>query len=146
MSTRLRIRLALCLVVAATSASAGHELKNRDITAGAALYADHCASCHGAELEGAPNWRTPDENGVYPAPPHDETGHTWHHSNAQLFDYTKRGGAAIAAELGLTGFTSGMPGFGETLSDDDIWTVLSFIAASWPDREAQAQARRNPEH
>lgn len=137
---------ALLLSGVATTAQAGHELEGRDIAAGQMIYADHCASCHGATLEGAPNWQTPDAQGVFPAPPHDETGHTWHHSNADLFDYTKRGGQAIVEELGLKTFTSGMPGFADSLTDDEIWQVLAFIASTWPEREAAAQARRNPQH
>lgn len=125
---------------------AGHEFENRDTTRGAELYMDHCAACHGANLKGQPDWQTPDKNGIYPAPPHDETGHTWHHSNADLFDYTKLGGQKIVARLGLKTFNSGMPGFGETLSDEDIWTILAYIRSTWPEREQEIQAGRNRPH
>ncbi|MBL4645745.1 MAG: c-type cytochrome, partial [Rhizobiales bacterium] len=47
---------------------------------GAVIYAEYCASCHGADLEGQPNWQSPDADGKMPAPPHDQRGHTWHHS------------------------------------------------------------------
>jgi mono/diheme cytochrome c family protein len=130
----------------ATPALAGHELKGRDIAAGAALYATHCAACHGSDLEGAPDWQIRGPDGVFPAPPHDETGHTWHHSNEQLFEYTKLGGQALVARMGLTNFTSGMPGFGGVLSDDQIWQVLAFIASNWPEEQAAIQAARNPPH
>lgn len=80
------------LIVAACSATtgafAGHEMDDRDLTNGQALYAEHCASCHGANLEGQRDWQTPDENGILPAPLHDESGHTWHHDNQLLFEYT----------------------------------------------------------
>ena len=137
---------AAALILSAAPALAGHELDGRDTAAGAALYAEHCAACHGAALEGAPNWQTPNPDGTFPAPPHDASGHTWHHSNAQLFDYTQRGGAAIIAELGLKGVRSGMPGFGEVLTDEEIWQVLAYIRDSWPERERAAQASRNPPH
>lgn len=130
----------------ATGASAGHELDDRDLANGQALYAEQCASCHGANLEGQPNWRTPDENGVLPAPPHDESGHTWHHDNQLLFEYTRHGGEAALAARGVTGFASGMPGFGGTLSDDDIWDILAYIRSTWPDRVQKIQAGRNPPH
>ena len=130
----------------ATGASAGHELDDRDLANGQALYAAQCASCHGANLEGQPNWRTPDENGVLPAPPHDESGHTWHHDNQLLFEYTRHGGEAALAARGVTGFASGMPGFGGTLSDDDIWDILAYIRSTWPDRVQKIQAGRNPPH
>lgn len=130
----------------ATSAQAGHELEGRDIATGKALYAENCASCHGDNLEGQPNWRIADEDGVLPAPPHDETGHTWHHSNADLFNYTKLGGAKALAQMGVTGFPSGMPGFADDLSDGQIWDILAFIASTWPERQAEIQAGRNPPH
>ena len=97
-------------LICASAAHAAHELDNRDIASGETLYADHCASCHGANLEGQSNWRSPDENGILPAPPHDETGHTWHHDNQLLFNYTKLGGEAALAASGVK-FNSGMPGF-----------------------------------
>lgn len=136
--------LAACCV--ATGAIAGHELDNRDLTNGQSLYAEQCASCHGANLEGQPDWRTPDENGVLPAPPHDESGHTWHHDNRLLFDYTRLGGEDALAARGVTGFASGMPGFGEVLTDDEIWDILAYIRSTWPERVQEIQAGRNPPH
>ncbi|UWQ08040.1 cytochrome c [Aliiroseovarius crassostreae] len=113
-----------------------------DIAAGKVLYADVCASCHGAELQGQPNWRGQNEDGTVPAPPHDETGHTWHHGDALLFDYTKQGGQAALSARGVSGFASGMPGFGENLSDQQIWDILAFIKSTWPERIRDMQATR----
>ncbi|MGH1445200.1 MAG: c-type cytochrome [Cognatishimia sp.] len=131
---------------AATNANADHELEDRNIANGQALYVEYCAACHGKNLEGQPNWRTPDENGVLPAPPHDETGHTWHHDNALLFEYTKRGGEEALASRGVAGFKSGMPGFDETITDDDIWDILAYIHSTWPERVQEVQAARNRPH
>jgi len=136
--------LAACFV--ATGAIASHELDDRDLTNGQSFYAEHCASCHGANLEGQPNWRTSDENGVLPAPPHDETGHTWHHDNQLLFEYTRFGGEEALAAHGVTGFASGMPGFGDALTDDEIWDILAYIRSTWPQRVQDIQAGRNPPH
>jgi mono/diheme cytochrome c family protein len=58
------------------------------VARGKVVYKEHCASCHGANLEGQPNWRHRLPNGRMPAPPHDPTGHTWHHSDKQLFEMT----------------------------------------------------------
>ena len=139
--------LAIILTVfAATAVQAAHELDNRDTEKGKVLYAENCASCHGANLEGQPNWRSPDENGVLPAPPHDETGHTWHHDNGILFQYTKLGGQEALAQRGVTGFKSGMPGFAQTLTDDEIWEVLAFIRSTWPERIQQNHMMRTPPH
>ena len=61
------------------------------VNLGGSVYAKNCASCHGANLEGQFNWRQRDSNGYLPAPPHDESGHTWHHSDQYLFLMTKYG-------------------------------------------------------
>lgn len=95
---------------------------------GERLYAQYCAACHGADLAGEPNWRERKADGTLPAPPHDATGHTWHHPDSQLFAYTEQGGAALAPE----GFKSAMPGFGDRLSDAEIWAVLAYIKSRWP--------------
>lgn len=97
---------------------------------GSAVYAANCASCHGDNLEGQPNWRSPGEDGLLPAPPHDETGHTWHHTDDVLFGITKYGLAEFA---GLEGYESAMPVYKDILSDDEIIAVLSFIKSRWPD-------------
>lgn len=142
----MKLILIITACSVATSAFAGHELDDRDLGNGQTLYAEQCASCHGANLEGQPDWRNPDENGVLPAPPHDETGHTWHHDNQLLFDYTRLGGAQALAARGVAGVASGMPGFGDTLSEADIWDILAYIRSTWPARIQDIQAARNPPH
>jgi mono/diheme cytochrome c family protein len=127
-------------------ALADHALLNRDLEAGKTLYGAHCASCHGANLEGQPNWRQPDADGVLPAPPHDETGHTWHHDDRLLFDYTRLGGQQALAQRGVEGFNSGMPGFAGVLSDAQILDILGYIRSTWPKRVQQMQSSRNPPH
>ena len=112
-----------------------------DLVAGKALYAETCAACHGANLEGQENWRSPGEDGRLPAPPHDETGHTWHHSDQVLFDYIKLGGREVMAAQGIE-FDSGMPGFGDQLSDQEIWNILGFIKSIWPEEIQDMQAAR----
>src|SRR5436190_5085442 len=76
------------------------------VARGKAVYDQHCASCHGAKLEGQANWKKRLPNGRMPAPPHDTSGHTWHHSDKQLFDMTKIGAAGL-----VPGYQSDMPGF-----------------------------------
>lgn len=63
---------------------------------GQRLYMNHCAACHGINLQGAPNWHRRNAAGYLPAPPHDETGHTWHHRDQLLFDLTKYGPQVVA--------------------------------------------------
>ncbi|SDZ52545.1 Cytochrome C oxidase, cbb3-type, subunit III [Jannaschia faecimaris] len=100
------------------------------VTLGAALYQENCASCHGAKLEGQPNWRSPGDDGRLPAPPHDETGHTWHHDVDTLFRLTKYGTGAL---IGDSGYASNMPIYEGVLSDDEIIAVLSYIKSTWPE-------------
>jgi mono/diheme cytochrome c family protein len=114
-----------------------------DIVAGQTLYVESCASCHGVGLKGQPDWQTPGEDGILPAPPHDFSGHTWHHSDSVLFDYTKLGGKGALAKMGVDDFESGMPAFEDVLSDQDIWNVLGYIKSTWPDQARDSQSKRS---
>ena len=67
----------------------------QQVALGGGIYAEHCAMCHGANLEGQPDWMNRKANGRLPAPPHDVTGHTWHHPDQQLMLITKKGLAAV---------------------------------------------------
>ena len=97
------------------------------VALGKSVYLKQCASCHGEHLEGQANWKERLPNGRLPAPPHDATGHTWHHSDKQLFEITKNGASGL-----LPGYQSDMPSFNGTLSDDAIWAVLAYIKSTWP--------------
>ena len=136
---------AVLVLAACEKASPGFEDSRADpgdaarVALGERVYAQHCASCHGATLEGQPNWRSRMPNGRLPAPPHDETGHTWHHADGVLFGITKNG---LVPPNAPAGYASDMPAFAGQLSDDEIWAVLAFIKSRWtaPEvREARAQ-------
>lgn len=108
----------------------GAEPKNAAmVKEGGALYAEHCAQCHGEKLEGQPDWRHRKPDGRLPAPPHDQTGHTWHHPDAMLFAIVKNG---MVPPIAPEGYQSDMPAFGSRLGDHDIWAVLSYIESAWP--------------
>ena len=110
------------------------------VALGLQVYGRECASCHGDNLQGQANWRQRKPNGRLPAPPHDETGHTWHHPDELLFALTKLGPAGLARP----GYQSDMPAYGGKLSDREIWAVLAFIKSRWPKaiRERQAAITR----
>jgi mono/diheme cytochrome c family protein len=111
---------------------------NRTVVAqGREIYGDACASCHGAQLEGQPNWKTRGPNGTLPAPPHDPSGHTWHHPDQVLFALTKYGPGVAT---GNPGYVSNMPAYSDVLSDDEIIAVLSYIKSTWP---AEIRARHD---
>ena len=101
------------------------------VTRGAVVYEAECSRCHGVDLEGQPDWQSQLADGSHPAPPHDASGHTWHHADAQLFRIVKHGGESEK---------SSMPAFADKLSDSDIWATLAFIKSRWPD----AIRRRQP--
>ncbi len=142
MSTRRRGVLAVLGIIALAllgggayryfaNAAAERLIDDRDanvVALGEELYVEHCAACHGAELEGQADWRERRDDGRLPAPPHDVSGHTWHHPDQQLFELTKAGPAAF---VGGT-YESDMPGYGGELTDDEIRAVLAFIKNSWP--------------
>ncbi len=109
---------------------------------GQVIYANSCASCHGANLEGQENWRIANDDGSFPAPPHNVEGHTWHHDDGMLLNYTKVGGQQAMADLGITDFKSGMPAFGEELTDEQVDDVWAYIKSTWTDRERNSQAER----
>jgi S-disulfanyl-L-cysteine oxidoreductase SoxD len=96
---------------------------------GQRFYVAHCAACHGAQLEGQPNWRERGPDGRLPAPPHDASGHTWHHPDEMLIRITKEGVAKVAQ---LKDYVSAMPVYEGVLSDDEIVAVLSWIKSQWP--------------
>ena len=131
----MRAKLAIAAVFAAAPALADDTSPGK-IQLGQQLYAANCAACHGANLQGQPDWKHRLANGRMPVPPHDVTGHTWHHSDRDLFNLTKLGVAAVMGD----GYQSDMPAFGEKLSDDDITAVLDYIKSTWPQRAQGSQA------
>ena len=93
-------------------------------------------------LEGQPDWRRKLPNGRMPAPPHDDSGHTWHHPPEVLFGITKSGPVPPYAP---PGYQSDMPAFAGTLSDEEIRAALAYIESRWSNevRERRAGMLRN---
>lgn len=110
------------------------------VQAGEKIYQAQCASCHGRYLEGQPDWRTRDANGFLPAPPHDATGHTWHHADDLLFEITKYGPSVVIND---DSYKTVMPAYQNILSDEDIVAVLSFIKNTWPEEQRSWQEEVN---
>lgn len=144
MTLRTLASLALCVLLPALAgcdrAPTGVALRTDDqavLARGEAVYRAQCASCHGANLQGQPNWRVRDASGRLPAPPHDASGHTWHHPDQLLFAIVKHG---VGKAAGLKDYDSAMPAYDGVLSDADIVAVLSWIKSRWP-----ADVRRQQE-
>lgn len=125
--------IALLMIAGSIANSArAHEHFGRD------LYLERCADCHGAELQGQPDWMRRLPSGRLPAPPHDATGHTWHHSDKQLLGIIRDGLSVIAP-----GYETDMPSFRDSMTDAEIEAVLEYIKTTWPERERDIQSRRS---
>ncbi|HWA03422.1 MAG TPA: cytochrome c [Rhizomicrobium sp.] len=109
---------------------------------GADLYMRYCSNCHGRRLQGQALWQLRDQYEGRRAPAHDSTGHTWQHSDEDLFAITKYGRFPWAPK----DRKSYMPAFDQGLSDDDIVAVLAFIKAQWPIGIRASQSMLNPDH
>lgn len=103
---------------------------------GQQVYETTCTACHGINGEGQ-NPQAPlrrDATGRFPAPPHNENGHTWHHDDDLLFQIVKEGG------MGDPDNFYPMPAFGDQLTDGQIEAVLAYIKTMWTDEQRQRQA------
>ncbi len=109
------------------------------VNRGQIVYQQHCAVCHGENLEGQPDWRYRKPDRRLPAPPHDETGHTWHHADEHLVGITKYGPGKFVPG----GYASDMPAFEDTLPDKDIWAVVAYIKSTWPIEILARQSKAN---
>lgn len=139
--------LAVLLAACTESQAPGDDSRSnpRDaarVALGQKVYMQHCASCHGANLEGQPNWKHRLPNDRLPAPPHDDSGHTWHHPDQVLFAIVKNG---MVPPYASQGYESDMPAFGGKLSDDEVWAALAFIKSRWSRKvlDMRAEMTRN---
>ena len=135
------VALAASLLASCAERPAADPDDTRRVARGLEVYRLQCAACHGARLEGQPDWRARLPSGKFPAPPHDASGHTWHHADRLLFNITRHGIEPYAPP----GYQSDMPAFGGQIPDADIWAVLAYIKSTWPEeiRRAQTDADRN---
>lgn len=132
MNCRAIVLLALATLLL-SACGGGQTASDPEVVAlGQAVYDANCAACHGPQGEGQPNWRVPDENGIFPAPPHDSSGHTWHHPDDLLLQ--------IIAEGGMMP-NSGMPGYEGQLSQEEMEAVLVYIKTFWGEQERRAQSQ-----
>lgn len=104
------------------------------VALGKSVYDRTCASCHGANLDGQPDWQRRLPNGRLPAPPHDDSGHTWHHADEVLLGITRYG---MVPPYAPAGYPSDMPAFKDMLSDEEIRAVLAFLESRWSPKVLQ---------
>ena len=105
------------------------------VARGEQVYAQQCQRCHGANLQGAPNWATPGPDGLTLAPAHDDSGHTWHHPDRVLHEAIHNG----MNDPLKPGSPLRMPAFGNALPDADIRAVVEFFKNHWSPEHRQYQ-------
>jgi mono/diheme cytochrome c family protein len=103
-------------------------LGSDEITLGYEVYVQNCAECHGENLEGELDWQQQNEDRSFRSPPHDASGHTWHHGDKALLESIALGGARLPANIGGS---SNMPAFRDTLTEKEITAVLTYIKSTW---------------
>lgn len=105
------------------------------VAQGQQVYDQSCASCHGPNAEGASNRQQPDLRGNLPPPPHDDSGHTWRHGDGELFEVVHDGWRdPFNKTPDIT-----MPAFGETLSDEEIRAVITYLKSLWSEEHRRFQ-------
>ncbi len=109
------------------------------VVRGRQIYLERCASCHGQRAEGAPNWQQPDARGDLPPPPHDDSGHTWRHSDAQLAEIIRDG---LRDPFNKTPELT-MPSFKNQLSDEEIQAIIAYFQSLWPPEHRRYQEEQN---
>ena len=119
------------VVINGTAAPPVPALDPDRVAHGESLYTHYCAACHGANLEGAADWKRRLPDGSLPPPPHDSSGHTWHHPDSLLLSIIANGGDPAS--------NSKMPAFKEKLHDDQIMAILAFLKSKWGNREREFQ-------
>jgi mono/diheme cytochrome c family protein len=95
------------------------------VSRGGELFARNCATCHGGNAEGAPNWRHRGPDGRFPPPPLNGTGHAWHHPKAVLHDVIKNGSPPGQGN---------MPAWRDRLTDEQIDDIIAWFQSQWPNQ------------
>jgi mono/diheme cytochrome c family protein len=147
------LALGLLLVVACGPATSGQPAARSSPTAvplptldlgqvsrGREVFVQHCASCHGSDAQGAADWQQPDARGDLPAPPHDDTGHTWRHSDAQLSEIIRGG---LRDQFNKTPELTMPPFQTDQLSDQEIGDVVAYFKSLWFSEHRQFQEEQN---
>ena len=129
-------------IVVANPSGESQSIDPDRVKSGRIVHEQHCASCHGAKAEGAPNWQVRDANGELPAPPHNAEGHTWRHSDAELYEMVSKGWRdPFNKTTRLT-----MPAFGSVLSPGQIRAVISYLKTLWTPEQTEFQSEESKDH
>ena len=105
-------------------------LDRQMVAQGQELYDQYCAACHGLNGAGQLDWKIPNDDGSFKPPPHDISGHTWHHDDDLLLEIVTQGSDFPQSQ---------MPTFGDQLTDDKVKAVLEYIKSWWGPEERAFQ-------
>jgi mono/diheme cytochrome c family protein len=128
--------IAIVLTAACAPTDPGSTVKGvrytrHQIAEGRTYYEQTCAACHGLGGQGqfpeAPF--EPDATGRIGAPPHNETGHTWHHTDELLLRYITEGGFANPANFYI------MPRFDALYDRDQAALIIAYIKTMWTEEQ-----------
>ena len=90
---------------------------------GGRVFQKNCATCHGKEAKGEPDWRKRKPDGKLKPPPLNGTGHMWHHSKDLLLSIIANGSINKGGD---------MPAWGDKLSDKEMDAVVTWLQSKWP--------------
>ncbi len=108
---------AITMIVLTAVFLPGHALAQGNADKGKALYAQQCASCHGASGKGD----GPAAGALNPKPTNlTDKAYMAGLKDLHLADAIKKGGAAV-------GKSPIMPGFGAAIKDNDVQDLVAFI-------------------
>lgn len=95
-----------------------------EVQVGRKIYQLNCQKCHGLKAVGEhPNWRQALPNGKFPAPPLNGSAHSWHHDMNTLMSTIYQGNQERGGR---------MPTFKDTLSEQEIKSVIAYFQSLWP--------------
>lgn len=103
----------------------GRWYASEQAVAGAAVFAGHCAVCHGDEAQGTvEDWQARLPDGAFPPPPLNGSAHTWHHPLSVLLQVIDMGGIPLGGQ---------MPAFEDLLTDAEKLAAIAWFQEFWSD-------------
>jgi len=125
-----RNRIYRCMVLASWLFTTGNAVSEEtgerwytkaQVNRGKSLFTLHCAECHGENGESS-LWKKPGPDGLYPPPPLNGMGHTWHHQLPLLRRIIREGGTKTGGR---------MPAFNAQLSSDEVDSLIAGFQSFW---------------
>lgn len=133
------ILLAILGIVIYDHYQSQEEVTPERLKEGEAIFHLHCAGCHGPHAQGE-NPSKPmggmKADGSYIAPALNGNGHSWHHPTDVLRRIVTEGSPAEG---------SSMKGFGQTLTTEQIMSVIHYFQSLWPEEVRKEYQKREAE-